>query len=171
MAFETVKSKIGDYAKDIRLNLDNVLQSDALTPQQVYGTVVAIAHQTKNKDLLADAEALAAEHIDAQHITAAKTASALMAMNNIYYRFAHLVEGGHEYTKMPARLRMTGLATHGVDKATFELWCLAVSAYNGCGMCITAHEKEVLHAGLSKAAVQDAVRITAVLNAAHVASS
>jgi alkyl hydroperoxide reductase subunit D len=170
MAFETVKARIGDFAKDIRLNLDNVLQSDALTPPQLYGTVLAVAHQTGNPHLLADAEALAAEHLDAQHIQAAKTASALMAMNNIYYRFTHLV-GNHDYTKMPARLRMTGLATHGVDKATFELWSTAISAYNGCGMCLAAHEKEVIHAGLTKAAVQDAVRITAVLYAAHVVSS
>ncbi len=168
MSFDQTKPQIADYAKDIRLNLDNILSSDNLTDDQLYGTILAVAHQTGNKLLMADAEAMAAYKLDEQHIAAAKTASSLMAMNNIYYRFAHLVEGGAEYTKMPARLRMTGLATHGVDKATFELWSLAVSAYNGCGMCLTAHEHEVIKHGLTKAAVQDAVRITAVLNAAHV---
>ena len=37
---------------------------------------------------------------------------------------------------MPARLRMNVMANPGVEKVDFELWSLAVSAINGCGMCI-----------------------------------
>ena len=64
-----------------------------------------------------------------------------MGMNNIYYRFTHLVHG--DYATMPAKLRMNVMAKPGVDKVDFELWSLAVSAINGCGMCMEIHEKVV----------------------------
>jgi alkyl hydroperoxide reductase subunit D len=53
----------------------------------------------------------------------------------------------------------------GVDKADFELWSLAVSAINGCGMCMESHEKVVRAAGLTQEQVQAAVRIAAVIHA------
>ena len=66
-----------------------------------------------------------------------------MGMNNVYYRFTHLVGG--DYPKMPAKLRMNVMARPGVEKVDFELWSLAVSAINGCGMCMESHEKVVRH--------------------------
>ena len=73
-------------------------------------------------------------------LNAAKIAASLMAMNNIYYRFVHLVHAA-DYKTLPAKLRMTAMAKPGVDKVDFELWSLVVSAINGCGMCLEAHEK------------------------------
>ncbi len=58
-----------------------------------------------------------------------------MGMNNVYYRFLHLVEDD-EYAKLPARLRMNVIGSPGIDKADFELISLAVSAVNGCGKCV-----------------------------------
>lgn len=87
-----------------------------------------------------------------------------MGMNNIYYRFIHLA-GNEEYARLPAKLRMNVIGMPGTAKENFELWSLAVSAMNGCGMCITAHEKVVRAAGLSAEQVQAAVRIASVVNA------
>jgi alkyl hydroperoxide reductase subunit D len=86
-------------------------------------------------------------------------------MNNIYYRFTHLV-GDKAYATMPAKLRMNVIGNPGVSKVDFELNCLAVSAINGCGMCLDAHAHELTKAGLSKLAVQSAVRIASVVSAA-----
>jgi alkyl hydroperoxide reductase subunit D len=66
---------------------------------------------------------------------------------------------------MPARLRMNVIGKPGVEKVDFELWSLAVSAVNGCGMCMEAHEKVVRQAGLSTEHVQTAVRIASVVHA------
>jgi len=99
-------------------------------------------------------------------VTAAKAAASIMAMNNVYYRFTHLVGG--DYPKLPAKLRMNMMAKPGVDKATFELWSLAVSAINGCGMCMESHERTVREHGLTSEQVQAAVRIAAVVHAAAV---
>jgi alkyl hydroperoxide reductase subunit D len=91
-----------------------------------------------------------------------------MAMNNIYYRFVHLA-GNADYRTMPARLRMNALARPGVEKADFELWSLAVSAINGCGMCIESHERALRQAGVTAESIQAAIRIAAVVHAVAVA--
>jgi alkyl hydroperoxide reductase subunit D len=87
-------------------------------------------------------------------------------MNNIYYRFTHLVGG--DYPTLPARLRMNVMLRPGVERVDFELWSLAVSAVNGCGMCMESHEKVVRQAGLTQEQVQAAVRIAAVVHAVAV---
>ena len=93
----------------------------------------------------------------------AKAAAAVMAMNNVYYRFLHLVEDG-EYQTLPARLRMNVIGNPGIDRNDFELLSLAVSAVNGCGLCITAHERKLREHGTSREAVQSAVRIASVIH-------
>jgi alkyl hydroperoxide reductase subunit D len=44
---------------------------------------------------------------------------------------------------MRTGLRMNVIARSGLDKVTFELACLAVSAINGCGACLDSHERVV----------------------------
>jgi alkyl hydroperoxide reductase subunit D len=97
----------------------------------------------------------------------AQAAAAMMAMNNIYYRFVHLIESD-EYAKLPAKLRMNVMADPGTAKENFELWSLAVSAVNGCGKCLVAHERVVRGAGINAEQVQAAVRIAAVVHAVAV---
>ena len=97
-------------------------------------------------------------------LTAAKAAAAIMAMNNIYYRFTHL-SSAPDYKTMPAKLRMNVMAKPGVEKVDFELWSLAVSAINGCGMCVDSHEKVLREHGVTVEQVQAAVRIAAVVHA------
>jgi alkyl hydroperoxide reductase subunit D len=60
---------------------------------------------------------------------------------------------------------MNVIGKPGVEKADFELWSLAVSAINGCGVCIDSHEKILRDAGLTAEQIQTAVRIAAVIHA------
>jgi alkyl hydroperoxide reductase subunit D len=85
-------------------------------------------------------------------------------MNNVYYRFVHLV-ANPEYGTMPAKLRMNFIGSHGIPKEDFELFCIAVSAMNGCGMCIDSHERVLLEHGVKSDTIQSAVRIAAVIKA------
>jgi alkyl hydroperoxide reductase subunit D len=162
-----LKSQVPSFAKDLRINLGNVLQSEHLTEQQLWGTALAVAVSVRNPVLLAAVSADAREKLDGEAYEDALTAASLMAMNNIYYRFVHLVPET-SYGKMPARLRMQGMAQTRVAKADFELWSLAVSAVNGCGMCLASHERTLVGEGISREAVQDAVRLASVLHAAAV---
>jgi alkyl hydroperoxide reductase subunit D len=110
----------------------------------------------------------AAEHAPAATLEDAKAAAALMSMNNVYYRFRHMV-GKPSYADKPARLRMNRLVKPATNKADFELFSLAVSAINGCENCVRAHEDTVTKHGLSEDQVNDAVRIAATIHAAAVA--
>jgi alkyl hydroperoxide reductase subunit D len=105
-----------------------------------------------------------AADLSPEALNAAKIAASLMAMNNIYCRFVHMVHLA-DYKTLPARLRMTAIARPGVDKLDFELWSLVVSAINGCGLCMEAHEKACREYGLSAEQIQAAVRIAATVHA------
>ena len=167
MSIDALKAQLPDYAKDLKLNLGNVLNTPGLTAQQVWGTAVASAVAARNPTVRDAVLADARQHISAVAIDAAKAAAAIMAMNNIYYRFVHLASAT-DYAGMPARLRMNVIANPGVDGLDFELWSLAVSAINGCGMCIDAHEREIVKKGASREAVQNIVRIASVIHAVAV---
>jgi alkyl hydroperoxide reductase subunit D len=165
MSLQTLKDRLPEYAKDIKLNLGSLAIEPALTEKQRAGTFIASALGARNPEV---AEAILAEFalkLDAKELAAAKAAAAVMAMNNVYYRFLHLV-GNEEYSKMPAKLRMNAIASHGIARADFELWSLAVSAINGCGKCLESHEKAVREGGITAEQVQAAVRIAAAVNAA-----
>ncbi len=166
MGIAALKEALPDYAKDIRLNLGSLATEPSLSAEQRAGTFVASAIASRNP---AVTEAILAEFgadLSPEALSAAKAAAAIMAMNNVYYRFTHLVGG--DYPNMPAKLRMNVMARPGVDKATFELWSLAVSAINGCGMCMESHEKAVRQHGLTAEQVQATVRIAAVVHATAV---
>ena len=167
MSIEQLKQSIPDYAKDIRLNVSNLfgnITQTGLTESQFYGTTLAIAYSINNKQIL---EAILAEgeaHINPELQQAAKIAATLMAMNNVYYRGIHLA-GNKELSLLPANLRMNAMINPGVPKADFELFALAVSALNGCGMCIHSHVAQLEKEEISKVGIQSAFRIAAVLNA------
>jgi alkyl hydroperoxide reductase subunit D len=153
-----------DYAKDIRLNLGSILSDQLMGEERKLGLLLACAHGSGYRPLVAAAEAEVQGRLSDQVANAARGAAAVMAMNNVYYRFVHLV-ANPEYGKMPARLRMNFIGSHGIGKDEFELMSLAVSAMNGCGMCIDSHERVLLEHGVKPDAIQAAVRIAAVMKA------
>jgi alkyl hydroperoxide reductase subunit D len=166
-SLDTIRDSLPDYARDLRLNLGSVLSptgAPGLTERQIWAVAVAAAIASRHVSLARDLEALAVAHLSPADLNAARAAAAVMGMNNIDYRFLHLVEDA-EYQQMPARLRMNVLANPGIDKADFELLSLAVSAINGCGTCVASHERQLRQHGLSREAVQSAVRIAATVHA------
>jgi alkyl hydroperoxide reductase subunit D len=168
-AIDELRASIPEAARDIKLNLQSVLQpGGALSPAQRWGVAIASAVATRNARLrdaiLHDARAA----VGAEAIDDALAAAALMAMNNVYYRFRHVI-GKESYSQMPGRLRMQRIARPASNKVDFELFCLAVSAINGCETCMRSHEDVVTQGGLSEDQVHDAIRIAAVVSAAAVA--
>ena len=161
-AIDELRQTLGEPAKDARLNIQSVLDSTSLTAEQKWGVAVATAIASRNPELrravVNDALAAVAPGV----VDDAKAAAALMAMNNVYYRFRHMV-GKPSYSTKSPRLRMNWMAKPLTSKADFELVSLAVSAVNGCQTCIASHEEAVLKAGLGEEQVHDAVRIAAAV--------
>lgn len=167
MALDSLKDAIPDYARDLKLNLGTVLTTQGapgLSEQEIWSIALATAIASRNVRFAREIEACAREKLDEQWIAGARGAAAIMGMNNVYYRFLHLVEDG-EYQAMPARLRMNVIGNPGIDRYDFELLSLAVSAVNGCGLCITAHERKLREHGVGREAIQSAVRIASTIHA------
>lgn len=166
MNIEKIKNALPEFAKDIKLNLSTVLQAgNSLSEKQIASIALASAYATKNKVVITAFYEHANDLLSQDEINATKGAAIIMAMNNIYYRFTHSIEN-KTYSNMPAKLRMNIMANPGMDKIQFELSSLAVSAINGCGKCMNAHTLQLEKAGISKDAIQSAVRIASVINAA-----
>jgi alkyl hydroperoxide reductase subunit D len=165
MSFDAIIDSLPDYAKDLKLNYSSLVRNNTeLTAQQLWGTVVASAIATRNASLTAAALAEGAKQLTPTALEAAQASAAIMGMNNIFYRFHHL-SSNEKYSTMPARLRMNVLRSHGADAVDFELWSLAVSAINGCGKCVDAHEKVVREKGATEDLILAVVRVASVIHA------
>jgi len=162
MSIDALREKIPAYAKDLSLNLSSLAGETVLNDQQKWGCFLASAYAVGQPDVVKAINATAVLSEEAK--TAAKAAAAIMGMNNVYYRALHLMSN-HEYRTLPAKLRMNVIGNPGVDKTDFELWCTAVSAVNGCGMCLDAHEAELRKHNVPTPQIQAALRIAAVVNA------
>ena len=168
MSLDTLKDLVKDYGRDIRINLDSVLSAEGapgLNDTQIYGTFLASAYATKSEKLKELAEEVVSGKLGVEEIEGIKAAVTIMGMNNIYYRYLHLLEGQDELKKLPAKLRMTIIGRPGIEKVNFELYSLAVSAITGCGMCINAHVREVKKGGIEELGIRSAIRIASVTHA------
>jgi len=165
---EALLASIPDHAKDLKLNLQAVLGETSLTAAQQWGTALACAAASRNAPLRTVLDREARARVGDAVAEDALAAAAIMGMNNVFYRFRHMV-GRDAYAQIPARLRMNRLARPAGSRLDFELFALAVSAINGCESCVRAHEKTVLEGGLTEQQVVDAVRIAATVHGVAVA--
>ena len=163
MSIDALRDKLPDYAKDIAHNLGALAEETILSDQQKWGCFLACAYAVGQADTIREIEDAAQLGDEAR--TAAKAAAAIMAMNNVYYRSIHLMKNP-EYGTMPAKLRMSVIGKPGVEKVDFELWSLAVSAVNGCGLCLDSHDEVLRKHAVPGPNVQAALRIASVVTAA-----
>jgi alkyl hydroperoxide reductase subunit D len=170
MNLSDLRNTLPDYAKDLKLNLDSVLSETGaagIDGKQVRAIALASAIAARHAPLVSALEQFAAEQLSPEQVQGAKAAAAIMAMNNIYYRATHLIHND-EYGQLRAGLRMNVMANPGLDKVTFELASLAVSAINGCGACLDSHERVIREHDVSAQGVQSALKIAAVVHAVAV---
>ena len=155
MSLQEIKDRLPEYAKDLKLNLSSLAAETVLDEEKKAGAFIASAIAARNAAVIEAVTAEFGPKLTPEALGAAQAAAAIMAMNNVYYRFVHLAESP-DYDKLPAKLRMNVMARPGTSKENFELWSLAVSAVNGCGKCIVAHEKVLREAGVTAEQVQAA---------------
>ena len=159
-----LKERIPDYAKDIRLNLDAVLQRSSLEAADALGAGLAAAYAARSKTLV-DAIRTSGQLNEAD-VNAALSAAALMGMNNVYYPYVEMADDPDLKSQRP-ELRMNAYATHGgVDKNRFELFALAASIVGKCHFCVQSHYKLLKEGGVSAQQLRDVGRIAAVIVAA-----
>ncbi|MCC6516887.1 MAG: carboxymuconolactone decarboxylase family protein [Chitinophagales bacterium] len=151
------------YLRDLKLNVKAVLTSEHLSAKETHLIALAIA-ANNNKEILVNSFAAKAKTNGASdaEIADAQACASLLAANNVLYRFRHFVEK-EAYNNAPAKLRMNIMMNPVLGKEFFELISLAVSAVNGCEMCVKSHEQSVLHAGGTENRIWDAIRIASII--------
>ena len=166
MALEGLAGALPPYAADIARNLLTLEAETLLAPQQKWGAFLASACAVATPPVLQAVEQAAiAAGLNDEARAAAKGAAAIMAQNNIYFRALTLLKN-QDYRALRSKLRMAIAFNPGVAKDDFDLWCVAVSAINGCPDCLDEHEGALRSRGVAAEAVQAALRIAAVVHAA-----
>lgn len=149
-------------ARDLRLNLQKLLEGAVLSPAEAHLALLATATATENIALASHArEKLAALAVPAEQIQEAAESAAIMGMLNTYYRFRYMVEKEDDYRV--AGLRMTSLSKPALGKETFEMLALAVSIVNGCQSCVRSHEQVLRDAGVAVDKIHELARMAAVV--------
>jgi alkyl hydroperoxide reductase subunit D len=154
------------YLRDMKLNLSSTLTSEHLSPKECGLIGLSTAINNNNAPLTAFFTSYAEE----QGATAAETGEAagcasLLASNNVFYRFRHFTQK-EKYGQIPARIRMQLMMKPVTGKEFFELMSLAISAVNGCEMCVNAHEDSLIKLGTTEERIFDAVRIASLVTSA-----
>ncbi|MGV8877426.1 MAG: carboxymuconolactone decarboxylase family protein [Sphingobacteriaceae bacterium] len=153
------------YLRDMKLNFNSVLTSDHLSEKECSLLGLSIAINNANKPLTAYFSRLSAEkESTTAEIAESSGCASLLASNNIFYRFRHFT-GKEKYGQIPARIRMQIMMKPVTGKEFFELMSLAVSAVNGCEMCVNSHEDSLIKMGTSEERIFDAVRIASLITA------
>ena len=154
------------YVRDLKLNFSSTFTSGHLTDKECALIALSIAVNNNNKILTDFFEKLAVtKDATAEEVAEAVGCASLLALNNVFYRFRHFT-GKEKYTQIPARVRMQIMSSPVTGKEFFELMSIAVSAVNGCEMCVNAHEKSILALGATEERVFDAVRIASIVTSA-----
>ncbi len=153
------------YLRDLKLNLNSTLTSEHLSAKECALLALSTAVNNNNKPLTQ----YFTKYAEEQGATAAETGEAvgcasLLASNNIFYRFRHFTQK-EKYTQIPARIRMQLMMKPVTGKEFFELMSLAISAVNGCEMCVNAHEDSLIKLGTTEERIFDAVRIASLVTA------
>lgn len=151
------------YLKDLRVNLRNVLETEALTKKEAALIALAVVVNEGNEVLTKFFVKLAGEHgATGVEIGETVACASLLSTNNVFYRFRHFVQKD-KYSQLQARIKMSIMVSPALGKEFFELISLAVSAVNGCELCVNSHEESVLRAGGSEERIFDAVRLASVI--------
>ena len=151
------------YVADLKINFKNSFESDHLTKKEVALLGVALAVNATNRVLKQFfRDKAVAEGASEAEVAEAVACASLLSANNVLYRFRHFVNK-EKYNETPARIKMNIMARPVGGKEFFELISLAVSAVNGCEMCVKAHENSLIELGSKEERIFEAVRLAAVI--------
>src|SRR5688572_6331704 len=151
------------YLADLKINFKNSFESDYLSKKEVALLGVALAVNANNAVLRTFFDGNARqEGAKPEEVAEAVACASLLSANNVFYRFRHFMNK-EKYNEIPARIKMNIMARPVVGKEFFELISLAVSAVNGCEMCVTSHEASLIELGSKEERIFESVRLAAVI--------
>jgi len=153
------------YLRDLKLNFNSTLTSEHLSEKECGLIGLSIAANNQNAILITYYTNYALNNgATEEEVAEAVSCASLLASNNVFYRFRHFTQK-EKYGQIPARIRMQLMMKPITGKEFFELLSLAVSAVNGCELCVNAHEDSLIKLGCTEERIFDAVRIASIVTA------
>lgn len=153
------------YLRDLKLNFNSTLTSEFLSEKECGLIGLSIAANNQNAILINFYKEYATKFgATEDELAEAVSCASLLASNNVFYRFRHFTQK-EKYTQIPARIRMQLMMKPVTSKEFFELMSLAISAVNGCEMCVNAHEDSLIKLNTKEERIFDAVRIASIVTA------
>lgn len=151
------------YIADLKLNFKNSFESEYLTKKEIGLLGLSLAVNANHAVLRRFFQDFARqEGASPEEMAEATACASLLSANNVFYRFRHFMHK-EKYNEIPARIKMNIMARPVTGKEFFELMSLAVSAVNGCEMCVTSHEASLIELGAKEERVFEAVRLASVI--------
>lgn len=151
------------YLRDLKMNFKTILKGEHLSAKEISLLGVSVAANDKNDLLLNFFTAKSKENEASDvEIGEAVACASLLSSNNILYRFRHFADN-EKYSQLPARMRMNVMMNPVLGKEFFELVSLAISAVNGCELCVNAHEKSLIELGTKEERIFESIRISSVI--------
>jgi len=151
------------YLKDLRMNVKGFLRSKELSKKEVYLVSLAVANDLNNECLQTSYTNKALEEgVTKAEVAEALACASLLSTNNVFYRFRHYM-AKPSYEQMRAGLRMNIMMNPVLGKEFFELLSLAISAVNGCELCIKSHEASLLELGSKESRIFETIRLASVV--------
>lgn len=162
-ALQLLGSTNNRYLRDLKVNVQNALQYQTLTPKESMLLAFAVAKNQKHQAMQFTFKNLAIK-AGATNAELAETVAcvSLLNANNVLYRFRHFVNKD-TYNNAPAGIKMSIMMNPVLGKEFFELMSLTISALNGCEMCVNAHEQSLIHLNCSEQRIFDAIKLTAII--------
>jgi lipoyl-dependent peroxiredoxin subunit D len=162
-ALDLLEEGSSRYLADLKINFKNSLESELLTAKEIGLLGIALATNAANGLLREFFKGKAVEAgATAEEIAESVACASLLSANNVFYRFRHFLNK-EKYNEIPARIKMNIMARPVTGKEFFELVSLAVSAVNGCEMCVKSHEASLLELGSKEERIFEAVRLASVI--------
>lgn len=151
------------YIKDLKINVSNSLNLPNLSSKESALLALAVAINDKKEHLIVALTEIAQQQ-GANNAEVAETYAcvSLLNVNNVFYRFRHFIKKDY-YETTPAGIKMSIMMNPVMGKEFFELMSLAVSALNGCELCVNAHEDSLVKLGSSQARIYDSIRLAATI--------
>ena len=160
---QTLDNSDARYIRDLKVNVGNVLVTNHLSEKESALLALSISTNQKNNLLINGFKELATEKGAAlEEQNEAISCASLLAGNNVFYRFRHFQQKD-SYNNLQAKIKMNIMMKPVLGKEFFELISLAISAVNGCEMCVNAHEHSVRELGATEERVWDAIRLATVI--------
>lgn len=165
-ALDALEKGNSRYLADLKLNFKNSMESEWLNPKEIALLGIALSANLNHRVLRTFFEKKATgENSSPEEMGEAVACASLLSANNVFYRFRHFM-GKEKYTEIPARIKMNIMVRPVTGKEFFELMSLAISAANGCEMCVKAHEASLIELGSKEERIFEAVRLAAVIASA-----